>query len=335
MAVGRWMMGEQVAGSWRALRRRIITPDISATKLDVRGFHVKSPAAKELLETVGASFLRGYAYAAEAPSVEAAVARLETVPTRFRGFAYEGAAMGFAVLDALPLGGSGRVSRFVSGAGAKHVYMAYVGMGWAMARVPRFRWSAIAATDPLLRWLALDGYGFHQAYFRTQRYVHEMFQEEPFPWPADDHRWYAARAIDQGIGRAMWFVGGTSASLVADMIDRFPAHRRADLYAGAGLAATYAGGADEEEMHLFRQRAGEYRAHLAQGSAFAASARVTAGLVVEHTARATAVFCGMTPREAAGVCDETRPHGQRGTDIPAYEIWRRDIAAKFISLGRC
>ncbi len=188
--------------------------------------------------------------------------------------------MAFAVLDALPFGGAGRVSRFIAGEGDKHIYMAYVGMGWAMARVPRFRWNVIAALDPLLRWLALDGYGFHQAYFHTSRYVHEMYQDVAFPWPADGPRWYINRAVDQGIGRAMWFVGGTDADRVATMVEKFPEHRRPDLYSGAGLAATYAGGADEEEMRLFWRRAGEHRPQLAQGSAFAASARVRAGLVV-------------------------------------------------------
>ncbi|HEU4424939.1 MAG TPA: DUF1702 family protein, partial [Pilimelia sp.] len=228
----------------RALRRRIITPNVSATRLDVRGFRVKSPEARELLETIGRSFLAGYAYAAEARTATDAEEPLESVPAQFRGFAYEGAAMAFAVLDALPFGGGGRVEKFLTGRAANHVYMVYVGVGWAMARVPRFRWSKLYAPDPLLRWLALDGYGFHQAYFHTDRYVHQQYQEPRFPWPADGPAWYAARAIDQGIGRAMWFVGGADAELVATMIDKFPEQRRADLYSGAGLAATYAGGAD-------------------------------------------------------------------------------------------
>ncbi|MFD1051997.1 DUF1702 family protein, partial [Kibdelosporangium lantanae] len=84
---------------WRALRRRIITPSDTAALLDVRGFHKKNPAAQELLETVGKTFLRGYAYAAEASGVAQAEENLETVPRRFRGFAYEGAAMGYAMRD--------------------------------------------------------------------------------------------------------------------------------------------------------------------------------------------------------------------------------------------
>ena len=71
---------------------------------------------------------------------------------------------------------------------------------------------------------------------------------------------------------------------------------------------------------------------LAQGSAFAAGARVRAGLVVPHNEVATQVFCGMSTAEAAKVTDVTLPRGQDGA-TPAYERWRQAIAAEFE--GRC
>jgi hypothetical protein len=324
-----------LTSQWRALRRRLLTPSSSATKLETRGFHRKSLAAQELLETIGESFLTGYGFAAEARTTDEVAGRLDGLPTQFRGFAYEGAAMGFAVRDALPIGGSGKFARFLAGPGDDHVYMAYVGLGWAMARVPGFRWPKSSTVDPLLGWLVLDGYGFHQAYFRTNKYVYEHFQKARFPWPdrgSAQDRDYANRAIDQGIGRAMWFVGGTDADLVATLIDKFPESRRADLYSGAGLAATYAGGADEEELREFWQHAGEYRPQVAQGSAFAAEARVRAGLVIPHTHIATSVFCGMSPSEAAQITQDVRPDQSDGEgDLPAYEVWRQRIAEKFAS----
>ncbi|MER7419601.1 DUF1702 family protein [Micromonospora peucetia] len=314
--------------SLRDLRRRILTPDISETKMDVRGFHVKNEESKALLETVGSSFLAGFGYAAEAPTAVAAERRLETVPTRFRGFAYEGAGMAFAVRDALRPGRPRHVASLLAGRGDAHVYMVYVGVGWAMARVPRFRWGQLYAPDPLLRWLVLDGYGFHQAYFHTDRYVHGQYRRPGFPWPADGPREYADRVIDQGIGRATWFVGGTDVDRVTEIFSAFSADRRADLYAGAGLAATYAGGATEADLRRFRERAGDHRLDLAQGSAFAAGARVRAGLVVPHNEVATQVFCGVSTAEAAKVTDVTLPHGQDGP-TPAYERWRQAIAAEF------
>nr|WP_219632499.1 DUF1702 family protein [Haloechinothrix aidingensis] len=316
------------------MRRRALTPHVSATSVAVRGFHVKSAESRELLETVGRSFLTGYACAAEARSPAEAEEVLEAQPERFRGFAYEGAAMACAVIDALPFSRGRRTAGLLAGRGGDHIYMAYVGIGWALARLPRFRWPDLSALDPLLRWLVLDGYGFHQAYFHTGTYVHRHVRPS-ISWPEGRYRPYVDRAVDQGIGRALWFVGGTDADRVAMMIERFAEPRRCDLYSGAALAATYAGGASGAELRALRERAEPYRHFLAQASAFAAKARARAGLVVPHTGVATDVFCGMTPDEAVRVSDTAQPgpeeaSGRSGDPAePAYEIWRRRIATEF------
>jgi hypothetical protein len=118
------------------------------------------------------------------------------------------------------------------------------------------------------------------------------------------------------------------------MIDAFPRERRADLWAGSGLAATYAGGVTEQELQTFKERAGEFAPNLAQGSAFAATARVEAGNPTEHTVLATRVLCGIAPEEATKICGETRPDptpevpGHPG--IPSFEIWRRRITEAIV-----
>ena len=323
-----------MSNRWRKLRSRVLTPDVSETKLRTRGFREKSPAAKELLERIGETFLTGYAAAVEGRTLVDVEQSLEQVPTRFRGFAYEGAGMGLAVLDGMPVGRSDRVQRFLAGAGDKNNYMVYVGVGWAMARLPRMCWRGLYAPDPLLRWLALDGYGFHQAYFRTDKYVKEQWVEPSFPWPTDDRWGYANRAIDQGIGRAMWFVGGTDPVAVADLIDAFAPSRRADLYSGAGLAATYAGGVDEAELQIFAQRAGEFLPQVAQASAFAAEARIRAGLLVPHTELAAHVLCGTDATRAAALTQELRPDHPIDGDEPAFELWRQQIASALVGLER-
>jgi hypothetical protein len=327
-----------LASGLRALRRRVFTPNVSATRMETRGFHVKNAASQELLETIGRTFLTGYGYAMEARRPTDAEERLEQIPVQFRGFAYEGAAMGCTMLDGMPGSGGRRFAGMLAGRAAQHIYMAYIGAGWAMARLPKFRWSRIQAPDPLLRWLVLDGYGFHQAYFHTAKYVHDQYTDPGFSWPADGPNPYASRAIDQGIGRAMWFVGGTDAELVGSMIGKFPQARRPDLYGGAGLAACYAGGADEAELRGFLEQAGQYRPEVAQGCAFAATARVHAGLVVPHTRLATQVLCGITPEQAAKVCEIALPEqvlpGPLGPgELPAFEVWRQRISAELVSLG--
>jgi hypothetical protein len=82
-------------------------------------------------------------------------------------------------------------------------------------------------------------------------------------------------------------------------------------------------------------RAGPHRGVVAQGSAFAAEARLRAGLLVPHTAAATEVFCGTGPEEAAALTQRLRPAAPAdgaGT-VPHYETWRQAIAAEYVTLG--
>ena len=328
------LKGAELTSLWRALRRRLLTPNFIETSLDKRGFHKKSPAAQERLETVGKTFLGGYAHAVEARTLDDAEKSIERMPDWLRGFAYEGAAMGLAVLDGLPFGRSDNVRRLLERPrGDAYWYLIYVGIGWAMCRIPRFRWPKPASLDPLLVPLVLDGFGFHQAYFQTARYVDGQYRQPNFPWPGGVHGSYADNAIDQGIGRAMWFVGGTDPERVAEMIDKFPASRRGDLFSGVGLAATYAGGVTEQELRTLARRAGDYRGNVAQGCAFAADARVRAGIVPSHTTLATQVFCGRTPEEVSRIVNKLRPTDPAGGDKPAYEIWRRRLVDEFVSVG--
>lgn len=323
---------DQLATVMGALRRRVLTPDVSATRLKTRGFHDKGTWAREVLETVGESFLTGLGDAVETASPDVTDRRLSALPTRYRGFAYEGAAMGFTLLDGL-LPGRHRTDAFLRGVGAPHVYMAYVGIGWGMARLPRFLWPDTRKLDPLLRWLVHDGYGFHQAYFHTERYVHGHARDDRAArWTGDGA--YALRAADQGIGRALWFVGGTDVDQVTRLVEGFVDARRPDLYSGVGLAATYAGGASEEELRRLLDRAGEHRGSLAQGGAFAAEARVRPGLVVPHTELGTSVLCGTDAERAARVSRALRPDATilaHDPLHPPYETWRAGIARELTS----
>ncbi|WP_194892440.1 DUF1702 family protein [Catenulispora pinisilvae] len=320
-----------MTGMWAASRRRILTPSTSQTKLKRRGFHEKSPEAKQQLESAGAMFLAGYALAAQAEQAWEAESGLATLPRAYRGFAYEGAGMGFAVRDAIAPRRRHMTADLIDGRGADHVYMVYVGVGWALARLPRAFWGRMtdSLTDPVLRWLILDGYGFHQAYFHTDKYVNRQFTRTDFPWPQAGPAAYANRVVDQGIGRAMWFVHGADPQRLADAVDSFPQTRRADLYAGSALAVTYAGGLDEAELRVFKQRARHYAPQVAQASAFAATARVRAGNQTSHTALATGLLAGVTPEEAARVCLGAFPDPSERTAAgePAFEVWRERIAA--------
>jgi hypothetical protein len=312
------------------IRRRLVMPDMSEVTFEKRGFQVRSTHAQARLEHTGAQFLIGFEHAIISRDSAEAEQLLDTVERPFRGFAYEGAGMALAIADAMTPWRSNRVRSFAEGPGAPHIYMVHVGIGWAMARLPRIFWKKMIVPDPLLQWLALDGYGFHEAYFATDQHIRR--QQVPVmrpPWPDPSN--YAPRGIDQGIGRALWFICGAHVEHVAETVNGFDPARRGDLWSGIGLAATYAGGTEPDELARLRALSGEFHLHLAQGSAFAAKARLLADLVIPHTPKAVDVFCQMSVEQAAGITDQALVDLPSDGPAPAFKVWRQRIRA---ALGR-
>jgi hypothetical protein len=309
------------------LRRRVFSPDPRDVTFERRGFRASDPQQQANLEKVGSKFLEGFDYGLVGRTMADMVSSLEGIQPQFRGFAYEGCAMALAVRDALLPFRRHWVHDFLAGPAAPHIYMAHIGIGWAMARLPAARWRAVMPEDEVLRWLALDGYGFHQAYFRTSQYVHEQYQARIPLWEPGD---YANQAVDQGIGRALWFVNGSDVRRVAETISRFAPARRGDLWSGAGLASVYAGGVDAADLKLMAELAGEHRPDAAQGAAFAAKARLLAGLVMPHTETGVQVYCGMSVEAAAAVTEDAIEVllEENGT-VPGYERWRQRIRRQF------
>ncbi len=309
------------------LRVKMFAPDPRDVTFEKRGFHAPSAEQQANLEKVGSMFLTGFGYGLIGRGMSDIQSALEEVEQPFRGFAYEGCTMALAVRDALLPVGRHWVGDFLEGPGKPHVYMAHIGVGWAMARLPGIRWRAIMPEDEVLRWLALDGYGFHQAYFRTDQYVKRQHQARvPLFQPAD----YAGRAIDQGIGRALWFVNGSEVRRVADAIGQFAPERRGDLWSGAALASVYAGGTDPADLKLMKDLSAEHLPHALLGAAFAAKARLLAGLVTPHTETAVRVWCDMSVEEAAGVTEQAiEVLFDTGGTQPGYERWRERIRQDF------
>lgn len=308
------------------LRRKILTPNGLQASLKARGFPDRNPHATACLEMAGATFIEGFGVGAECDTAAETATMLSVIESERRGFAFEGAAMAMAIRDGLPIGHHHHVADFVSVAG-EHLYMIYIGVGWALARLPRplHRAALSGSVDPVLAWLVLDGYGFHQAFFHTDRYVKQQYVDPTPPVVSAGHRDYVPHAIDQGIGRALWFASGADPVTACAMIDAFPADRRPDLFAGLGLAATYAGGATESELAILRDRASAYRRDIAQGATFAAEARSRAHIVQPHTETAVAVLTGRRVADAATIAVESRPAEQTIDGRLGFEIWRERI----------
>ena len=305
------------------LARRIFGMSLDEVTFARRGFRGGEGPVREHVEKVGVSFLAGFHLALEDDRPETLIGRLEEVENAFRGFAYEGAAMSIALLDVLQPWRRRRFPGYVAAADG-HVYMIHVGAGWAMARLPFGMRRLFDRLDPLLRWLALDGYGFHQGYFHWPRSV-TGGQEIP-----RRVRGYGRRVFDQGLGRSLWFVDGADVERIPATIASFPAERRPDLWAGIGLSSTYAGGVPPADLEHLRDAAGPYLPQLSQGSAFAVEARLRAGNLTEHAETASRVFCDLPAAEAAELTRRTRPQPVDDGE-PAYETWRRRIQHQLVA----
>lgn len=320
---------EQSGTGGRSLPRRIARSALAIspreTSFAFRGFHWDSEEIRLRLEGVAACFVRGYHAALETGPSEIS-ARLDREEPFLRGFAYEGAAMGMTLLDLFTVWRQDYLCRFLSGPGDAHTYIVHVGAGWVLARVPLAPSSLLARLDPVLGWLALDGYGFHEGFFHARTAIAR--QRVPRKLSG-----YARRGFDQGLGRSLWFVEGAGVERIAVTITAFPPERRPDLWSGVGLACCYAGGVGRKEVEALRRAAGPCASHLAQGAAFAAEARERAGHTPESTELACQVLCGTSAGAAATIAREMArdlpPDGPPDDGLPAFEVWRRRIQGHF------
>lgn len=307
------------------LRRRLFGIAPEETRITRRGFAVSDGMVKERLETIGVTFVDGYHAALEHPYPSALVAHLNTIDNELRGFAYEGAGMGLALLDMVLPWSRRRLLDFLHGPGKPHAYMIQIGVGWALARLrrpvePGAHWARL---DPVTRWLVFDGYGFHEGYFDWQRFIER--QEPPARLTG-----YACRGFDQGLGRSLWFVKGADVDRIAGAVAAFPLARHNDLWSGVGLACAYAGGVKEWVLYALSEAAGPaYRPALAQGVVFAAKTRLRAHNPATHTELACQVLCDMSLADAAALFDVTGQGLPTIGATPAFEMWRQRIQAQF------
>ncbi len=307
------------------IRLSLFGTSVEETTVKRRGFRCDNPETIQHLENIGESFLTGYHGYLDKPNFIELKEGLEKVQIEYQGFAFEGAGMAIALLDWVNPFGQNKFKEFIIGPGSPHVYMAYVGAGWAYARLPVNPEKASLKMDPLLRWLVLDGYGFHQAYFKTKEYVDQIkIPKNLSP--------YALRAFHQGIGRALWFVEGSIPIQIANRIKTYPTQYHSDLWAGVGLAATYAGRVDSTTLIQLKDQSDSHILHLLQGVIFAAKARARAGNIFPHCELACQILLGCNIKKAIAISDRCEQNLSSGSELPSYEIWRSRIRDTVLEL---
>ncbi|HZN19001.1 MAG TPA: DUF1702 family protein [Micromonosporaceae bacterium] len=310
-----------------SLRRLLLAPSLAEVTFAGRGFPAAPSQAATQLESVPQAVVCGFEWGIDARDQWEVEHRLRLVDPEQRGFAYEGVTMAFTILDAT--GRGHRTRDLLLGPGQPHIFLAYIGIGFAMARLPRPLWKKVlpdlagSPYHPTMSWLAVDGYGFDLAYFDTRRWVDEQRMPAPYPWQGSPG--YFPRAVDQGVGRALWFIHGGHVPDVAAAVRRFAVSRQADLWSGVGLAATFAGGCDGDALAALHRAAGDYRADLAQGAVFAAKARAYSGFVPAYAQAACTVLTGLTVASASALADDAAVADEADRAVPAYEVWRTRV----------
>ncbi len=301
------------------LARALFGLSVAEADFEVRGFDCADDTKRRRLEEVGRSFITGYHAQLSHRGTAELTTAIAGVSDEQRGFAVEGAAMAATILDVVWPWRRGRFADLLRHRD-EYRYLIYVGAGWAWARLRLDPTRRLRTLDPLLGWLAVDGYGFHEGYFHWRRYASGARSRALTG--------YQQRVFDQGLGRSMWFVFGANPSAIAGAIGALASDRHGDLWSGVGLAATYAGGASAEELSALVALAGEHHASLAQGAAFGAAARAHGGLVPPHTETACRALTARSALDAATVTTEARQDLNDDGGVPAFELWRTRIRTR-------
>lgn len=277
------------------------------------------PTLRRIVEV----FVSGYNTALAERDTRQLRAPLDRVEARWRGFAYEGAGMALGLLDELPGGGAGRWQRLATVDAAHHDYLLHVGVGWAWARLARELTPRLERLDPTLCWLCVDGYGFHEGFFRAERTIVRQQVHQACSG-------YARRAFDQGLGRCLWFFAGAKPARVKSAIAGFDASRQRDLWSGVGLALAYAGGVSVECALALAGEAEGSRADFAQGVAFALEARTRGGTPWEHTTQLAEQLWRQPGSELVASVAHLREAARGRPRDLVYEDWRSRIRDQFM-----
>jgi enediyne biosynthesis protein E3 len=302
---------------------QMLKPLFGVSDKEARSFSEEDQGAALRLETVIRLVTKGCQITLQSSNFAVLVPRLDEGDPELRGFLYEGAGIGLAALDCL-MPWKNRIKDFLNGPGSTYIYAVPLGAGMGLARLRRNPERFMRRLDPVLGWIIIDGYGFHEGFFARKRYIEK--QEVPKHLSA-----YARRVFDHGLGRAIWFVRSTNVERVAATIASFPTKRQADLWSGIGLACGYTGGVNHAAVEALQVAAGPYKHHLALGAAIAANARHEVGNPSPHAERACEVLWGLPSETVSQMTDAARENLPVDGDEPAYEIWRQRLVAQSIA----
>ncbi|MDJ0697857.1 MAG: DUF1702 family protein [Mastigocoleus sp. MO_167.B18] len=312
------------------LRRFLLGISISTDGLetlwtDFAGIETES--TKQLRSSSNA-FFNGYNTALEVGLSHILISELQAFNDNLRGFAYEGAGMGLAMIDYTSFSKESKLQKFVD-ENPNYKILAHIGAGLAIAALNRDIEKSLALMNPMQRSWVIDGYGFYNGIFKWKQSV----QKQIVPKKVTG---YARQAFDRGLGRSLWFYFAGNIDRIVGQLQKFPESRHADMWSGIGLASTYAGIVSKESLRNLKAAAGSYTSDLSLGSIQAANIRYLADNIVDYTNLACSIFCGMSAEDAAKltfkVMEGLNINEQEAllVDQPIYETYREGIRTQFI-----
>jgi hypothetical protein len=312
LATGQGIHESAIRSGGRGVASALLAIDPSEALFSTRGF--PETRAKPRLESAAQAFISGYNFALAATDAGAILDHIGMRIPSERGFVAEGAAMAAAIRTAL-VPWKDRLGPVLELLSDRYPHLAHVGVGWAIARAPFAKLLLFRRLDPRLLPLAIDGRGFHDGYFYG---LDHASRRRP------GGRW--GRIYDQGLGRSLWFICGADPRRLLQAVAGRETARRDDLWAGIGLAAAYAGGADPVALAQLRHGSGGSLSWLKQGASFAVSAHARAGKVPDESAAAAAVLCERDPAALIELVEREYTRVRSGPQPAAYEEWRRRVA---------
>jgi hypothetical protein len=245
---------------------------------------------------------------------------LAKVPIDVAGFAVEGAVLAIGASCKLDEDWQ-RLSDFVAGC-SEHQINAVSGCGGAFAHAGLSLSSIPADVSPFWRWLLVDAYSFHQAFFNAHRViVNREIPEMRFDWER--------RAYNQGIGRAIWYATSGRPEAIKELINQFAPWQRGDMWYGVGLQAGYCGGI-EKEFHQLRRYANKQLDGLTAGVVMAVMSRAGCGYYPDHTRHATEVILQAPTEKVVELFQQTLQQLHDQKDKPDMFLSVRNGLAKSI-----
>ena len=288
------------------------------------------------LEVVSACATEGYNLAIELAHPRRVAERLGYFDRSVRMFAFEGAAMGFVVVDFLSCGRKNLFLNFVEHFATPYRLAAYSGGGVTSAVLGGSTMKKLMnRLDPLDRGIIDDGRGFCYGYIKPKRTLRE--HRVPKGMTASQ-----LRNFDVGVGRSIWFVSCGDPAHILSTIEKFPIERQSDLWAGIGFACTAVGGLSVGQLQELTGCAGVcFEPHIAQGVAIAAYlVGCSDQKNLLHVADACTYICGATAEQVCGYAKALRTEvmavDESSSDpFSLWAMWRQRLTEYFLCHRSC